>query len=178
MTKLIRDGAIAGNDWQLLDAAAWTQVGESGLLPDFPEGKAVLVPLRLWQLRRDDLLVHRGPVGVLLEPADDPAAIAADAGRLALIAVNFPQFTDGRGYSTARLLRERYGYRGELRAVGDVLRDQLQYLARCGFDAFALREDQDTEAALSAFHDFSDGYQASVDRPVPLFRRRAEASAL
>jgi uncharacterized protein (DUF934 family) len=93
-----------------------------------------------------------------------------------LIAVNFPQFTDGRGYSIARLLRERYSWRGELRAIGDVLRDQLFYLARCGFDAFMLREGQDAQAALAAFNDFSEGYQASVERPQPLFRRRGIVS--
>jgi uncharacterized protein (DUF934 family) len=86
--------------------------------------------------------------------------------------VHFPTFTDGRGYSTARLLRERYGYRGELRAVGDVLRDQLFYLSRVGFDAFALRQDQDAEGALASLADFSESYQASVERPQPLFRRR------
>lgn len=172
MAGIIRYGKIVGSIWQLLDTAAWLQVGESGLLQDFPEERAVLVALSLWKLRRDDLLAHRGPVGVLLEPADDPAEIGDDAGHLALIAVNFPQFTDGRGYSTARLLRERYGYRGELRAVGDVQRDQLYYLARCGFNAFALRDDQDAEAALSAFGEFSDAYQAAVEPQPPLFRRR------
>jgi uncharacterized protein (DUF934 family) len=90
----------------------------------------------------------------------------------ALVAVNFPQFTDGRGYSSARLLRERYGWRGELRAIGDVFRDQLFYLARCGFDAFALRQGEDAQAALAAFDDFSDAYQTAADRPLPLFRRR------
>jgi uncharacterized protein (DUF934 family) len=86
--------------------------------------------------------------------------------------VNFPKFTDGRGYSTGRLLRERYGYRGELRAIGDIFRDQLLYLSRCGFDAFVLRPGEDPQAALAAFGDFSEAYQAAVDRPLPLFRRR------
>jgi len=88
------------------------------------------------------------------------------------VAVHFPQFADGRGYSLGRLLRERYGWRGELRAIGDVLRDQLFYLTRCGFDAFDLREDQDLQAALSAFDDFSESYQTAVDQRQPLFRRR------
>jgi uncharacterized protein (DUF934 family) len=90
--------------------------------------------------------------------------------------VKFPSFTDGRGYSVGRLLRERYGWTGELRAVGDIQRDQLFYLARCGFNAFALREGEDVDAALTAFADFSERYQASVDQPLPLFRRR-ESSA-
>jgi uncharacterized protein (DUF934 family) len=107
-----------------------------------------------------------------LEPGDDPAAVAGRLGAAARVEVNFPKFTDGRGYSIARLLRERHGYKGELRAVGDVLRDQIFYLSRCGFDAFLLREDQDAEEALAALHDFSEAYQASVERPEPLFRRR------
>jgi len=107
-----------------------------------------------------------------LEPADDPAAVAHRLGGAARVEVNFPSFTDGRGYSIARLLRERHGYRGELRAVGDVQRDQLFYLARCGFDAYLLRDGDDAGAALAAFNDFSEAYQASVERPQPLFRRR------
>ena len=97
--------------------------------------------------------------------------------RLALIAVDFPKFSDGRGYSIARLLRERYGFEGELRAIGDVLRDQLYYLRQCGFNAFAVRADRDVEAALRGLADFSDGYQASVATPLPLFRRRLAPAA-
>lgn len=107
-----------------------------------------------------------------LEPGDDPAKVADRLGSAARVEVNFPSFTDGRGYSIARLLRERHGYLGELRAVGDVQRDQLFYLARCGFDAFLLREGLDARESLSALRDFSEAYQASVERPEPLFRRR------
>jgi len=107
-----------------------------------------------------------------LEPADDPAAVAHRLGGAARVEVNFPSFTDGRGYSIARLLRERHGYRGELRAVGDVQRDQLFYLARCGFDAFLLRDGQDAGESIAALTDFSEAYQASVERPQPLLRRR------
>jgi len=91
--------------------------------------------------------------------------------------VSFPVFTDGRGYSIARLLRDRHGWTGELRAVGDVLRDQLFALARCGFDSFALRAGQDVQASLAAFGDFSVRYQSATDEPMPLFRRRSEATA-
>ena len=107
-----------------------------------------------------------------LEPADAPESLAERLGGVARVEVNFPSFTDGRGYSIARLLRERFGYRGELRAVGDVQRDQLFNLARCGFDAFLLREGEDAPAALGALRDFSEAYQASIERPLPLFRRR------
>lgn len=84
-----------------------------------------------------------------------------------------PAFTDGRHCSTAYLLRNRYGYKGEVRAIGDVLRDQLFSYLRVGFDAFALREDKDPLDALKAFEEFSEVYQASTDQPLPLFRRRA-----
>ena len=107
-----------------------------------------------------------------LEPTDDPASVADRLGRVARVEVNFPKFGDGRGYSIARLLRERYGYKGELRAVGQVGRDHLYYLESCGFDAFLLRDGEDAEEALAAFNDFSESYQASVTRPLPLFRRR------
>jgi uncharacterized protein (DUF934 family) len=90
--------------------------------------------------------------------------------------VHFPKVTDGRGHSSARLLRERYGYRGELRAVGEVTRDQLFYLQRCGFDSFALRADQHAADALDGLSDFDDSYQAAADQPLPLFRRRAAAT--
>jgi uncharacterized protein (DUF934 family) len=91
--------------------------------------------------------------------------------------VKFQKVTDGRGYSIAYLLRERYGWRGELRAFGDIWRDQLFFLASCGFNAFALREGEDPRAALSAFGDFSETYQDSVRQPLPLFRRRRRGSA-
>jgi uncharacterized protein (DUF934 family) len=108
-----------------------------------------------------------------LEPTDDPAAFADRLRRVARVEVNFPKFGDGRGFSIGRLLRERYGYKGELRAVGHLTRDHLFFLESCGFDAFELREGEDPHAALAAFADFSESYQASVARPLPLFRRRA-----
>ncbi|MGH8686957.1 MAG: DUF934 domain-containing protein [Burkholderiales bacterium] len=107
-----------------------------------------------------------------LEPTDDPASYAGRLGSAERVEVNFPKFTDGRGYSIARLLRERHGYRGEIRAVGDIQRDQVFYLSRVGFDAFLLREGEDADDALAALGDFSEAYQASVERPQPLFRRR------
>ena len=112
------------------------------------------------------------PPDLVLEPSDDPALVAASLGEARVVAVNFPRFGDGRGFSTARVLRERYGYRGELRAVGEVGRDHLFSMAQCGFDAFELRAGENAEEALAAFRDFSEGYQATAARPQPLFRRR------
>ncbi|HEU4922606.1 MAG TPA: DUF934 domain-containing protein [Burkholderiales bacterium] len=93
-----------------------------------------------------------------LEPADDPASVSLEGG-VARVEVNFPKFGDGRGYSIARLLRERYGYRGELRAVGHITRDLLLFLESCGFDAFELRDGEDPHEALASFEDFSHSYQ-------------------
>jgi uncharacterized protein (DUF934 family) len=127
-----------------------------------------MVPLSVWRDQQSIVRERSGATGVWLQPADDPAEVGEWP---ALIAVQFPVFTDGRGYSTARLLRQRYGYRGELRAIGDILRDQLYELARCGFDSFSLREDQDPADALQAFGDFSESYQSGADQGA-LFERR------
>lgn len=162
MSTLVSQGRVV--------ADAWTLASVPG---DLPERGDVIVPLSLWPTLRDRAVARDGRVGVLLELGDDASDLAADLPSLALIAIDFPHFTDGRGYSTARLLRERYAFAGELRAVGDVGRDQVFYLSRVGFDAFALREGEDADAALGAFADFSEAYQASIDRPLPLFRRRA-----
>ena len=109
---------------------------------------------------------------IRLEPADDPAKVAGELATASRVEVNFPKFGDGRGFSIGRLLRERYGYKGELRAVGQITRDHLFFLESCGFDAFELREGEDAAEAIGAFDDFSESYQASPARPVPLFRRR------
>ncbi len=167
MPQLIKDRVVTADTWALLRTAA--------TLADLPENGSVIVPLQLWTQHRVTLSA-RGNVGVLLAPADDPAALVEDIATLPLIAVDFPQFTDGRGYSTARLLREKYAFKGELRAVGDVLRDQLYYLSASGFNAFSLRADRDLQDAIKAFDDFSDNYQSTVAQPLPHFRRR-EASA-
>jgi uncharacterized protein (DUF934 family) len=109
---------------------------------------------------------------IWISPDDDFESMADRLLGLDLIAVDFPVFRDGRGYSIATLLRTRYGWTGELRAIGDVLRDQLNYMRRCGFDAFAVRADKDIHDAIKSFAHYSVRYQGAVDDPVPLFRRR------
>ena len=163
MRPLIKGRTVVDDRWTLLRVAA--------SLADVPDGVPVIVPLALWQERRAALFA-RGDVGVWLKPDDDPKALASDVARLPLIAVDFPQFTDGRGYSIARLLRERYGFMGELRAIGDVLRDQLFALSECGFDAFAIREDRDPHEALAGLDDFAGVYAPTSRTPQPWFRRR------
>ena len=168
MPKLLKGRSFVNDRWSIVRAAA--------SLVDVPGGVPVLVPLAFWQAHRAALRA-RGAAGVWLAPADDPGALAADLATLHVIAVDFPSFTDGRGYSTARLLRERYGYTGELRAIGDILRDQLFALAECGFDAFALRADREPADALRSFDDFPAGIYAPTTRtPRPWFRRRDDAA--
>jgi uncharacterized protein (DUF934 family) len=168
MPRLIKDGAIAEDRWTLLRDAV--------VLSDVPAGVPTIVPLALWQGERSALGL-RTDIGVWLKPSDDPDALAQDVGTLPLVAVDFPKFSDGRGYSIARLLREKHRFAGELRAIGDVLRDQLYYLRQCGFNAFAVRADRDLDDALKGLRDFSENYQATVVRPVPLFRRRFQTAA-
>ena len=166
MAKLIRNRRVVADNWLLLE------LGAGGALPSVPAEGDVIVPLKLWLERRDALAVRLGRTGVWLDSRDAVETIAADLRRLPLIAVRFPGFADGRGYSTARLLRERYGYTGEIRAIGDVGRDLLLNMQRCGIDAFALRDGEDMESALEAFDELPETYQASVAEPLPLFRRR------
>jgi uncharacterized protein (DUF934 family) len=144
---------------------------------DFPEHADLIAPLALLKVRGKELFDRAGRTGAVIEPHEDPAALAALLSRLSLVAVRFPKFGDGRGYSIARLLRERYGYRGELRAMGDVLRDQLLFMKRSGFDSFDLRDDQDPDEALAAFAELSEQYQSSSTEPQPLFRRRYARAA-
>jgi len=171
MATLIKARKIATDSWRLL------RDSPGGAREPLPIDGDIIVPFRRWIEERDTLTQRAGRIGVLLDGDDEPADIAEDLRLFGVVAVDFPRFTDGRGYSTGRLLRERYGWRGELRAVGDVQRDQLFYLARCGFDAFMLRDGEDATVALDAFHDFSERYQSAVDQPLPLFRRRDTAGA-
>lgn len=154
MPEIIRSGHVEADDWD-------------------PAG---ILTLAQWKERRAELLAAGARIGIRLEPADEPAELAPDLDRIQLVAINFPKFVDGRGYSSAALLRTRHGYRGELRAIGDVGRDQLFYLKRCGFDAFALAPHRDPHAALASLGDFSLRYQGSVDDPLPLFRKRLAAA--
>ena len=149
----------------------WTTLKDEDPLP--ADG-AIIVTLARWQANRDALLARPGPLGIFLKSDQPPSLIAADIERFDVIALNFPKFTNGRAYSSARLLRERYGYRGELRAVGNVLRDQLQLMLRCGFDSFEIPETADVATWLRAFRDFSLAYQPAADArtPVAALRQR------
>jgi uncharacterized protein (DUF934 family) len=173
MPKIIKEQRLVDDEWTVLHLAE----NETPLSVRLPVGP-LLVPLAVWRARKDELIhrnwEHHEPLGVWLAPNDGPESIAGDLGDLSLVAVHFPKLADGRGYSTAHLLRERHGYRGELRAFGDIGQDQLHFLDRVGFDSFAIKESgKDAVEALNAFASFPEAYQVAANEPLPLFRRRA-----
>ncbi|UGQ47704.1 DUF934 domain-containing protein [Massilia endophytica] len=163
--QIIKGRSIVRNEWQLLRLAE----GQEAASAEVPAGK-VIVPLAVWEAQRETLAV-RGDIGVWLASDQRPEVLKEDLQRFPVIAVDFPKFTDGRGYSIAFNLRMRLGYKGELRAIGDVLRDQLFQMQRVGFDAYDTRPDRSIEDALKGLTVFSETYQASVDNRIPLFRR-------
>lgn len=128
-----------------------------------PARGPVLVDLDQWQAHREQLLQRDDPVGIKLKSDQPPALIAADVASLAMVALEFPVFRDGRAYSHARLLREQYGFNGEIRAVGDVLLEQLHFMERTGFDAFELESDDPLGDLQIAAGDFDVWYQPAAD---------------
>lgn len=172
-TRIIKNGQVQKDAWKIV-ALGENDTPQSVSLPVGP----LLVPLAVWRARRAELIAreyeHGWPLGVWLAADQGPETIAADLYDFSVVGVEFSKFTDGRGYSTARLLRERHAYKGELRAIGDIQRDQLFYLQRVGFDAFALRAGKNLDEALTGFADFTAAYQRAVDaaRNVVALQRR------
>jgi uncharacterized protein (DUF934 family) len=158
---VIKDGKIVGNDWR--------HVADDEALP---EGNAT-VSLKRWQAEKDSLTGRNAPLGLRLTAADAPEAIAEVLRHFSVIVFDMAHFTDGRVFSQARLLRERFGYSGELRARGDFIRDQMFFLSRVGVNAFEFPESADLEDKLRAFGEFSVTYQAAADNREPLYRRRS-----
>ena len=164
MQRIIKNNQIVDETWHLLPKDF--SFDELSNCDDY------IVPLQMWRDHAHVLKARDGGLGVWLDSDQEAEEIGDDVQHFQVIALNFPAFTDGRSYSNARLLRDRYGYKGELRAIGDVLRDQLFFMARCGYDAIAIRADKDPKDALQGLKDFSVTYQGATDEPLPLFRRR------
>jgi uncharacterized protein (DUF934 family) len=162
MPQLLKDGNVIDNSWQLVDADT----------DALPQGD-ILISTSQWHKQQDVLADRAGAVGVWIDSHEESEAFADGIIALPVIAINFPKFADGRGFSLARLLRERYGYSGEIRAIGEIIRDQLFLMQRCGFNAFAFDTELDLAEASKSLQDFSDAYQVAVDQPEPLFKRRA-----
>ncbi|HEX4843545.1 MAG TPA: DUF934 domain-containing protein [Limnobacter sp.] len=145
---------------------------------DIPSEGKVLVHLSVWEAHKPELTPRAqcGDLGVYLNPEDNPELLQGDVNVLKLIAFHFPVFKFGQGYSGAYLLRTRYGFKGDIRAFGDIWRDQFFFLARCGFTQFSIKEGKSLEDALNAFADFTIPYQTSADGSLPVFNRRAAAA--
>ena len=158
---LTYDGAWIADDWSVVSDAAGVN-----------ENDAALLPLASY-VRHPRSIAH----GVCLLPTDNPTALVPYLDTVPLIAIDFPVSSDGRGYSIAAVLRSRYKYRGDLRAIGDVLIDQLFFMRRVGFTSFLLRVDQDHVKAAAKMRTFSDAYQGAVDNPIPSFRRPVRPDA-
>lgn len=161
MKTILRDGQSVADD-------TWQYVADGEPLP----AGDVIVSLARWRAEREQLLQRTGRLGVCLQPEEGAEDIADDLTYFATIAIAFPVFKDGRGLTTARLLRERHHYTGDIRATGDVLIDQLFFMQRVGINILELREDQPLADALAALQAFSTRYQPAADEPLPLYRRR------
>lgn len=161
MQNLINQQSVLENTWQIV-------IDQES---ELPQGN-ILVEANYW-LDNQAELSGRTDISIYLNGDADLEALKDQLDNFKVIAVNFPAFADGRGYSLARLLKERYKYQGEIRAIGDVLIDQLYFMKRCGFDTYLLKDGLEAEKALQYFSTFSDPYQLAYDVQTPLFRRKA-----
>lgn len=162
MSTLIRHGRVEADDYQRLADDA-----------ELPTTGRIIVSLARWQAEHDRLNARTDAVGLRLPNTVDVESLAPMLLDRPLLALEFPGFADGRAYSQARLLAERLGYRGELRATGKaVVRDQFHFMLRCGFNSFELRDDQHADACLRAIEEFTLSYQRAADDSVPVFARR------
>ena len=163
MRKLIKlqDGVFSWTDDR------FTSVADDEPIP----AGDVILSLKRYMAEGEALAANRA-VGVRLEGADAVEDLTYDLPRVAVIALSFPKFRDGRGYSAARLLRQRYGYTGEIRAVGEVLREQAQHMVRCGVDAFDPADGSDPVAWAAAAHRYHHVYQRAADHRQPVFAER------
>ena len=163
---LLQHGALQPNNWRF--------VGEDAAIPvDEP----VTVSLKRWQAEAETLRGRNAPIGVRLKNDETALVLGDDVHRLSLIEVEFPKFTDGRAFSQARILRDKLGYKGELRAIGTILRDQYLYMTRCGIDSVELPEDKPIDGYLAALKEFSAWYQPASDGRTTVMELRHPANA-
>ena len=158
---LLKDGAVQPDPWTYLAEDEYPAVGQP-----------VIIVYDRWRDGDAAIAAHNGPLGIRMRSDQAPDLIEDDLGRFDVIALEFPAINDGRPFSHARILRDRLGFKGELRAVGGVLEDQIFFMSRCGIDAFELDADRDIGRALAALTKFSAVYQASSDGLAPAFERR------
>lgn len=166
---LIKNGEVVQND-------PWTFVPNDQTAP---HDGAIIVELEQWQASKESLVGRNEPIGILLRAGQSPVDIADDIHRFSVIALDFPAFKDGRAYSYASRLRDQFGFKGEIRAVGQVLADQFHFMQRCGFDAFEVAKESDLKLWHDALSAISIAYQGSNDNMVPVMslrERRREAT--
>ena len=169
MHRMLSHGVVIEDNWTVVTGPDL----EGGALP----AGDILLPLSYWLEKRDELLLEQADraVGVWIDSHEEVETLANtmanNLSRLPVVAINFPKFVDGRGFSSARLLRDRYQYQGEIRAIGEFIRDQLFLMQRCGFSQFSFANDIDLQAAAASLKDFSEAYQTAADQPQPLFKR-------
>ena len=166
MQNLIKHGAIVHDDWTLVKEAT-----DPGIL-HITQDRNLIVPIKFWNMYKPEIENYLGNITIWLDSDEVLDEIKEELNTFPLIALNFPVFSDGRPYTTARELRQSRKFVGEIRAVGDVLRDQIFYMHQCGFDSFLLRHDQDPESCIRALDDFKANYQSTAIEEKPLFRRR------
>jgi uncharacterized protein (DUF934 family) len=202
MSQLIKDNTIVANEWTRVipptfgDEVVRKQAGKVVLFKlhgeetftqkqidavEIPASGKVLLPLTVWQAHKASLAdrLAQGEVGIVLqthEPIESLVEAFEDINSLPLIAVFVERFADGRNFTLGNLLRTRYGYKNELRAIGDVLRDQLFFLKRSGFNSYEIRADRNAQEAIASLNDFTQPYQAAVD-DVPVWRRVQRGNA-
>lgn len=158
---LIKNGEIT--------ADVWTSLADDAPVPG---NGAVIVSAARWTAEKDALAARGAPIGIRLASSDRVEDIEADLASFGVVVLEFPAFTDGRAYSTARLLRDRDDYTGEIRAAGNVLFDQLAFMTRCGFDAFDVDDSIDADAWKKALAEVDVKYQPAADNSVPAYRLR------
>jgi uncharacterized protein (DUF934 family) len=163
---ILRRGELVEDEWTLVEDGT-TQIESSG-------GK-LIVTLARWRAEREALLAAHAAVGVLVPNTTDIEAVYAEIADRPVITLQFPAFTDGRALSQATVLRKRLGFKGELRAVGDVIRDLVFWLGRCGFDSIVPRKDQSLEGCRAALRELTVAYQAAADDHTPVWIRRRTA---
>jgi uncharacterized protein (DUF934 family) len=168
MTAILRDGAIAADEWVLLE--------DDRTEPPSAADK-VIVTLARWRAEREALLAAHAAVGVLVPNTADIEAVYPQIEDRPLIALQFPAFADGRALSQAVVLRKRLRFRRELRAVGDIIRDLVFWLGRCGFDSIVPRKDQNLEGCRAALDELKVAYQAAADEHTPVWVRRRGGAA-
>lgn len=170
MTKLLKDGKVTPD--------TWVHVADGDVVP---ETGPVIVTLARWQAEHNSLAGRADGLGIRLASGQSPEAIESDLARFAVVALEFPKFGDGRAYSHARMLKTRLGYKGEVRAVGDVLRDQFRAMHRCGFDALEVSSDRTADKLeadwRAALGDLRHAYQPALRGPEPVLRQRHRAVA-